>query len=343
MTATPTGLPARYRAGWRDFIAWCAVTDQIPLPAHPHTVAEYLCDTDDLGSMSAATRQGRVSAINAAHLVAGHRAPGAAEVVRRAANPDRGYRLSLLGEQVNQLLPQLAVWGWPRALFHRRAAALLVLAAAGLSAAEIADLRQQDLTDTGDQVLVGSLPRVEISATGEPSHCPVTALRRWFEVLVMVPNLAGHARLEHHLQHHTLPGSALQADDAELPVFTSFDYGGRPPFPGQHRRLVPLGADSVAALVRRYLTGQIPAHRGPRPRRSDQPTQAVTSSPLVDVELADTWAHGIAARHRDRAQLDEIDDILADFDNDADNLISRLEHLLSTAEVGSPDPAAPDR
>lgn len=335
MPPTPTGLPARYRAGWRDFAAWCAVTGQIPLPAGPDTVAEYLCDTDGLGHMTAATRQGRVSAVNAAHLTVGYRPPGPAEVVRRAANPERAHRMTLLGEQVDHLLPQLAVWGWPRALFHRRAAALLVLAAAGLSAAEIAELRQQDLTDTGDRVLVGPLPRVEISATGDPVRCPVATLRRWFEVLVAVPNLAGHAVLEHHLHHRTLPGITLQTGDAELPVFTSFDYAGRPPFPGQHRRLVPLSTDSVAALVRRYLSGRVPDHRGPRRRRPDRPATVIVTPP-TDVELVDTWADGVAARHRDRERLDEIDDILADFDSDADDLTARLEYLLTAAETGPP-------
>ncbi|MEV6259091.1 hypothetical protein AB0L97_38315 [Nocardia sp. NPDC051911] len=56
-----------------------------------------------------------MSAIYAAHLVAEHRSPGAAEAVGREANPDPAHRMMLLAEQLDRLLPRLALAVWEAA------------------------------------------------------------------------------------------------------------------------------------------------------------------------------------------------------------------------------------
>lgn len=319
-------LPEAYHGRWLHFEVWCTVRRHRAFPADPAVLLAYLAA---YARDSVATLAGRVAVINAAHtpppeLDLTVAAPGGNELVRRAVNPDRARRGAALADRVEWLLPRLSVWGWPHALFHRRAAALLVLASAGLSAREIADLRQRDLRVDGDQIRIGPLPRATITATGDPDRCPAVAVRRWLEIVPLVPHLGGHALLEHHLRRHTLPVIPLRADHAGLPVFTPFDYLGRPPIP-----LAPLSADSVATLVRLYLGGRIPAHRG---LRATPVPESVAPPQPVDIELADTWAAGIAARQRDSTRLADVEELLEGFDDRVAELNARIGHLLDVQE-----------
>lgn len=299
MIPLPAGLSGEYAREWRQFARWALAGDLAPLPARAATVVGYL----RAHGGTEATQRGRCAAINAAHRAAGRPVPGDAELVRRWLNPGRAARLALLGARVNDRLPQLPVLGWPAGVFGRRDAALLVLAAAGLSWEQIAALRQRDLVLTEDRAVIGWLPLVELDAIGNPLTCPVLILRRWATLLAVAPPADGHVRLERYLTTRAHDTVTLPAEYRNLPAFTTFDEQGWPTaLPGTLDRLSAHQCRSIAA---QRLTAPLAPELVPR-------------GPDLDPNYHE---HGMAARARAREIGDDLDALFARIDALVDPLL----------------------
>ncbi|GAB2559456.1 hypothetical protein [Nocardia heshunensis] len=328
----PPDLPARYQRPWELFARWCAAADQVALPATALTVAAFLDDHP----ATLATHRTRMSAINRAHLTAGFAAPGRTAALRTALSAHQAHRRELTTSRVKSVVPQLPIWGWTRGLFGRRNAALLVLAASGMTYPQIAGLTQHELRFGADDAVIGGGLATLVS-TADPASCPVAVLRRWVDVLRLAPRPAGRGLLEHHLTHRSLPRDELDPAHADLPLFTSFDRRGYTPM---HDHipvwLQPLSATSIATIVTTHLRGPLPAYRlhptvtaAPR----DRPVPVLTDP----VDLADTYDAGVAARHRDHQRLNALDDLWDEFDSQADEVARMLERALAIAGDALPD------
>ncbi|MFE3261854.1 hypothetical protein ACFXPS_41680 [Nocardia sp. NPDC059091] len=320
-------LPARYQRSWALFARWCAAADQVVLPATALTVAAFLDDHPG----TVATHRTRLSAINRAHLAAGFAAPGRAAALRDALSAHRAHRRKQTANRVKSVVPQLPIWGWTCGLFGRRNAALLVLAASGMTYPQIAGLTQREVCfGTGDAIIAGGLST--LVSTGDPASCPVSVLRRWVEVLRFAPRPAGHGMLEHHLRNRSLPQDDLDPAHTDLPLFTSFDRRGYTPM---HDHipvwLQPLSATSIATIVTAHLRDPLPTYRlypAVTAALPDSPTPAL----VEPFELADTYDAGIAARHRDHQRLNALDDLWDDFDSQADEVARMLARALAIAD-----------
>ncbi|MBM7244193.1 hypothetical protein HQO38_15020 [Rhodococcus fascians] len=118
-----------YRYQWALFTDWCAAADVEPVPATPITLVQFL-DENPAGD---AVQLRRVSAINRAHLDAGHPAPGRATSLRLALDSVRSDRIIRRAAHYHAIAAGLPHSGSTAALFGRRDAVLLFLAGAGLS------------------------------------------------------------------------------------------------------------------------------------------------------------------------------------------------------------------
>ncbi|MEU6587297.1 hypothetical protein [Nocardia sp. NPDC046763] len=327
----PVDLPVRYQRTWALFARWCAAADQVALPATALTVAAFLDDHPG----TVATHRTRLSAINHAHRAAGFAAPGHAAALRDALNAHRAHRREQIADRVKSVVPQLPVWGWTRGLFGRRNAALLVLAATGMTYSQIAGLTQRELRFGADDAVIGEGLATVVS-TDEPGSCPVSVLRRWVEVLRFAPRPAGRGMLEHHLSHRSLPQDGLDPAHADLPLFTSFDRRGYTPM---HDHipvwLQPLSATSIAAIVTAHLRGPLPVYRLHPTVTAAPPDRPVPVTEPVD--LADTYDAGVAARHRDHQRLNALDDLWDDFDSQADKVARMLARALAIADDALPE------
>ncbi|WP_327146855.1 hypothetical protein [Nocardia sp. NBC_01327] len=323
---SPAGLAPRYRRSWILFARWCLAAERRVLPATAMTVAEYLEDNPAANS----TQRARLAAINQAHSIAGLPAPGRAVVLRQALNDRYAELCAGKAARVERLLPRIPEWGWTRGLVGRRNAALLVLAASGLSYVRIASLKQGELTLSRDVAIVGP-DLATITATHDPYRCPVAALGRWAAVLRLVPTPAGRAVLEHHLTHRTLPEAGLDPRHTDLPLFTSFDRRGwSPAADSGWGDLQPLSETSVAAIVATHLRGQFPKYRsasGPRPP-ANEPSPPPAHS---DIILADNWEAGVTARLRDHQRLSDIGEKFDEIDAETDRIARLLANALAMA------------
>ncbi|MET8430700.1 hypothetical protein [Nocardia sp. NPDC004860] len=331
----PPGLASRYHRAWTLFARWCAAADLRALPATPLTVAAFL--DDHPGSL--ATHRTRLTAINQAHIVAGWSAPGRSASLRDALSEHRARRRERIARRVETVVPQLPAWGWTRGLFGRRNAALLVLAAAGLTYSQIAVLTQRDLHLGGDQAIIGDRLAVLV-ATGDSESCPIEVLCRWTDVLRLAPHPAGRGLLEHHLGGRSLPADGLDPAHADLPLFTSFDSRGYTPMhDNMIQWLQPLSATAIATIVAAHLQGPLPVYRS-RDAVPIAPRERVNTPPVPEpIELEDTYAAGIAARHRDHQRLNEVDALWDDFDDQVDEVSRMLERALAVANGSLPDSA----
>ncbi|NKY25863.1 hypothetical protein [Nocardia gamkensis] len=252
-------LSAEYRPLWRDFELWCDGAEVCELPAAAAIVALYLAEQHGAAPGS---QRARVTAINAVHRMAGQPEPGKAERIRRAVNPRRGPRLSRAQQRVHGLSPGLPTTGWPHGLFGRRGAVLLILAAAGLPFATIAQLCQRDVHIDDDAVTItsGRQPLLELPASGDEHRCPVIVLRRWVAVLAFAPHSGATLLLEQHLTRDEATHSArLPPENQHFPVLTGFDWRGTPlALPGR------LGGLTAAAHHAGHAPTRDPPHY-PRP------------------------------------------------------------------------------
>ncbi|MDN5751325.1 MAG: hypothetical protein L0H64_22950, partial [Pseudonocardia sp.] len=138
----PADLPGRYLHDWALFTDWCAATDTPALPAAVETLAAFLAEHP----AAPGTQRRRMSAINYAHTSAHLPAPGRAESIRELLHARRADRLTRMQERVDTVVAALPASGWPHGLFGRRDAAILTLAAAGMTFTAIAGLRRRNLT-----------------------------------------------------------------------------------------------------------------------------------------------------------------------------------------------------
>ncbi|MFE4460764.1 hypothetical protein ACFROC_25705 [Nocardia tengchongensis] len=288
------GLHGEHLREWRQFARWAAAAEYPALPASASTVLSYLAEHPG----TSATQRGRVTALNAAHTLTAHPIPGAAETVRRALNPQRAARLTVLAERADILIANMPIHGWPEALTARRDAVILLCATAGLSWHQISSLRQHQVTVTDTAVTIGAQPLAELPATARPDTCPVQVFRRWAQVLTHAPAATGHIRLEELLAEpdpDMTPSASMPERYRDQPLLCDFDHRGLAV--GVIDELDPLSADQIAAITTTRFQG---------------PARRTGNCAELDPNY---YERGIAARLRDRTVLSEIDDLLDRFDD----------------------------
>ncbi|MEV0760419.1 hypothetical protein [Nocardia sp. NPDC050435] len=302
--------PEHQREVWQ-FAAWAAAAGRPVLPTDAATTLAYL----DAYPGTLETQRGRVTALNAVHAARKLPEPGTAESVRRVLNPGhparaatatrpalparepRAVRLARMYAHADDVISRFPVTGWLTALGGRRDAVILLLAAGGMSWAEIAGLRQGEVTVTAEAVTIGALPMLELPATGQPASCPVAVFSRWSAVLVHAPAAAGHIVLQQLLTapEAELPGAPLSPPGsyADQPLLCDFDINGLAlGFIGE---LDPLPRTEIAAIVAGHMLAQPEPGDGP-----DLP--------------ADSYERGIAARWRTKEIGDDIEALWERFD-----------------------------
>ncbi|WP_235687069.1 hypothetical protein [Tomitella gaofuii] len=312
----PADLPARYRHDWALFIDWCAATDTAALPAAPATLAEFLAEHP----ATPATQRRRMSAINHAHTLCGLPAPGRSEPIREILDARRAARLAALRHRADEVMALLPASGWPCGLFGRRDAALLALAAAGMSYAAIAGLRRRDLTALnvgGSTVTTARLP-APLPDDG------VAALHRWAAVLEFVDTHPSTHALAGRLHRAALPDAVAHLRSPGAPVFTRIDRWGYLPLAPQ-----PLTAAAIGMIVRAHLTGTAPGHAPPpREPAADRPRPATGTAIAEPVRLGAYFDRGIAARRRDHTRLAGLDALIDDIGTQADEILERTLAIL---------------
>lgn len=311
----PAGLSVEQARLWNEFVIWCTASGHAPLPtadgAERATSAVALHGYLRANRRDrAGTRRARVTAVNAAYRAHGHPLPGLAEPVRRLLNPGRADRYADISVRVDALLPDIPTHGWPIGVHGRRDAALLVLAAAGLSFPVLAGLRQGDVTITDDAVTVGEQPLVVLPATGDLHRCPVRVLRRWAAVVRLVPHHLAAAALESGLTTRTPP---LGEDEfmhgyGDAALFGGFDVRGRPT--GHIGTVDHVDADHLTEVAAARLAGRTGTHLEPLP----EPEAEVVPEPEIVLDPT-AFDRGIVKRraHNDLAALlDRLDQMIDD-------------------------------
>ena len=257
-----------YRYQWALFADWCAAADTSPLPASPVTLSEFL-DENPAGD---AVQLRRVSAINRAHLDAGHPAPGRATSMRLALDSARSDRIIRRAAQYHAIAAALPTEASTAALFGRRDAVLLLLAGAGLSYNAIAELDRGDIGVDGDSVWIGGHHRIRIDPHEVTGFQPVEVWERWNTVLQFSDRYPSTVLLAEHLQRNTFPDMTVLPSRGG-PVAVPIDRWGHLPLPA-----APMTATEIGSVIAAHRTGLAPLHT---PRRR-------ISSPLADVEQVQT-------------------------------------------------------
>ncbi|QUD81171.1 tyrosine-type recombinase/integrase [Gordonia polyisoprenivorans] len=255
------GTRRAYSSAWRRFETWCIATGQIPLPAHPATVAAYLvaaADTltvDGTRAYAPATFGKWIAAIADRHRSAGCDNPCGHEMVRAtlagvrrdyasAGERPRNPRAPLLTSDITTIVDHArrSAVGWASAVLERRDTALLLMGYTGafrrseLVALECRDVRRDRLdgahvrirASKTDQDGVGAVKALPF--TGRHESCPVCAWVRWLQVVaafdtggrVAVIRLLSRATdFDSHVCRGTLPTA-----DRRSPLFRSVRKNG---------------------------------------------------------------------------------------------------------------------
>ncbi|WP_182358558.1 hypothetical protein [Tomitella gaofuii] len=309
-------MPGRYRHDWALFTDWCAATDTPALPAAPATLAEFIAEHP----ATPATQRRRMSAINHAHTLCGLPASGRSEPIRETLDARRAARLARMRDRVDAVVAALPASGWPRGLFGRRDAALLTLAAAGMTFTAIAGLRRRDLTalTCGDSAVTTAGLSVTLPDDG------AAAVHRWAAVLEFVDTHPSTRALADRLDRAALPDVAANLRYSVAPVFTRIDRWGYLPLAPQ-----PLMAASIGMIVRAHLTGTAPGHAPPpREPAQDRPRPATETAIAEPVRLGAYYDRGIAARRRDHTRLAALDALIDDIGTRADEILERTLAIL---------------
>jgi len=187
-----------YGSDWAAFTAWCASAGTASLPAAPSTVAVYLAHLAEQGRAVASIGRALV-AISQAHRLAGHPSPRSAAVVgetmrgiRRTHGVAQGSKAPVLVEQLRAMLEAL-----PATTMGDRDRALLALGFAGaFRRSELVGLDVGDLAFNRDGLEVtlrrsktdqeGQGRKVGVPYGGNPSTCPVRAVRAWLDAAAIV-------------------------------------------------------------------------------------------------------------------------------------------------------------
>jgi hypothetical protein len=319
---------AREAAQWNLFADWCLAEGEQPLPAAPLTLARFLT----AHPAASGTQRRRVGVINAVHRRGGYVPPGDAEAVRDLLDLNRRERRRRRARAAAASISRLPENGWPTALFARRDAMMLVLAAAGLPATEIATLRLGGVRMTGNGELL------EVTVTGETLTTGTDLVREGVSPAAVWRQWESVRRVQHRLPSTRLVAQLLDGQPvprispapAELPLFTPLDRWGAAPL-----RPEPLSAAAIAGITSAHLEGSRPAHRPLRKTASATiPEPVVEPEPLEPVVLdPDSFSRGLNARRLAAQRLDGISDALDDVEARADALLAGLLELLEEPEL----------
>lgn len=332
MTST-RNAGVREQAVWALFADWCAALNYPELPAESAVLAQFLA----AHPATASTQRRRIAVINAAHRRTGHPEPGHAETIRGLVDSRRALAMKRRAAAVATAIGALPEQGWPAATFARRDALMLVLAAAGMPASYIADLRigQLEAHPQTDVVIVSAKGEV-FSTPGELLEhgvSPLAVRRGWLRVRAIEHHLASTRWVAAHLRGDPVP--AVAAAPADLPLLTPIDRWGATPL-----KPTPLSAASVARIIRAHLDGSAKPH---------QQIAAVTTAALNedDRDNADsedcldatpldpgTFTRGVDARRQAARELNDVTAVLDDIDDRADQLLADLLRLLEHPDKG---------
>ncbi|MBY4128161.1 hypothetical protein HQO83_07150 [Rhodococcus fascians] len=313
-----------YRYQWALFADWCAASDTAPLPASPITLAEFL-DENPAGD---AAQLRRVSAINHAHLDAGHPAPGRVTSLRLALDSARADRTIRRAAQYQSIAAALPTEGSTAALFGRRDAVLLLLAGKGLSYTAIAELDRGDISVDGGSLWVGGRHRIRIAPHAVTDFSPVEVWERWHTVLQFSDRYPSTALLAEHLQRNTFPDMTALPNRGG-PVAVPIDRWGHLPLPA-----AAMTAAEIGAVIAAHRTGLSPLH-SPRRRigRSsvdgEQIQTVVAGSALVSSELdSGYYRSGVDARRRAHTALADVPGMVDEVEDRIEALLQRTLDLL---------------
>ena len=318
-----------YSYQWSMFADWCAAADVEALPASPITLAEFL-DENPAGE---AVQLRRVSAINRAHLDAGHPAPGRVTSIRMALDSARSDRTIRRAEQYRVIAAGLPISGSTAALFGRRDAVLLVLAGAGLSYRAIAGLDRAEVTSDGDSVWIGGRHRVRIAPNDAADVEPATIWNRWNTVLQFSERYPSTTLLAEHLQRNTFPDMTA-LPQRRGPVAVPIDRWGHLPLP-----VTAMTAAEVGAVIAAHRTGASPLHTPRRPiiRPSDRSDRTDPIAPPVPVSAeldSGYYRSGVDARRRAHTALADVPDLVDDVEDRIEQLLQRTLQLLDSSSDG---------
>lgn len=311
-----------YHYQWALFADWCAAADTSPLPASPFTLAQFI-DENPAGDT---VQLRRVSAVNRAHLDAGHPAPGRVTSLRLALDSARSDRTIRRAAKYHAIAAALPTDGSTAALFGRRDAVLLLMAGAGLSYNAIAELDRSDITIDGGSVWIGGHHRIRIDPHEATGFQPAEVWERWYTVLQFSDRYPSTTLLAEHLQRNTFPdmtGTAHRGGPVAVPI----DRWGHLPLP-----VHSMTAAEIGSVIAAHRTGLSPLHT-PR-RRVLKPRDAAERVDIVRTELTPAeldsgyYRSGVAARRRAHTALAEVPDMVDDVEDRIEALLQRTLDLL---------------
>ncbi|OZE93194.1 hypothetical protein CH299_28010 [Rhodococcus sp. 14-2686-1-2] len=314
-----------YRYQWALFADWCAAADTSPLPASPITLAEFL-DENPAGDT---VQLRRVSAINRAHLDAGHPAPGLATSMRLALDSARADRTIRRASQYQAIAARLPTSGSTAALFGRRDAVFLFLAGAGLSYNAIAELDRGDIGKDGGSLWIGGRHRIRIDPNEVTGFEPVEVWERWRTVLQFSDRYPSTTLLAQYLQRNTFPdmtGLRVRTGPVAVPI----DRWGHLPFPA-----APMSAAEIGSVIAGHRGGRSPLHtprrRTGRPRADADQVDIIRPEP-TPVELdSGYFRSGVDARRRAHTVLADVPGMVDDVEDRIEALLQRTLDLLGDA------------
>ncbi|WP_305091379.1 site-specific integrase [Prescottella sp. R16] len=253
-----------YRGDWDKFRAWCAQRGHVPMPAHPHTVADYLTEHAEqrtpTGNRVYATNTLTrwVASINYWHRACSRPAPGGTQIVKDTlAGLRRTYAAAgerptkrvapLLGDEISYIIATMRenAVTWQDRLRERRDSAVILLGFLGaFRRSELSGLQLRDITlhpQDGLHILVRRSKTDQVGdgmvkatpfAVGHRA-CPPCVYRRWLDV-VLAHHHGGRAAIAQlldgpdvfgrHVCHDPYP--ILEPTAAVTPVFRPLRVNG---------------------------------------------------------------------------------------------------------------------
>lgn len=312
-----------YRYQWALFADWCAAADTSPLPASPITLAQFL-DENPAGDT---VQLRRVSAINRAHLDAGHPAPGRVTSLRLALDSARADRTIRRAAQHQAIAAGLPTEGSTAALFGRRDAVLLLLAGAGLSYTAIAELDRGGISVDGDSIWIAGHHRIRIDPHEHTGCQPAEVWQRWNTVLQFSDRHPSTALLAEHLQRNTFPDMTGQQNRGG-PVAVPIDRWGHLPLP-----VHSMAPAEIGTVIAAHRAGNPPRHaprrRTHRPPEDTDQTRPIAEPEPISPELDSGYYHaGVEARRRAHTALAGVADLVDDVEDLIEALLQRTLDLL---------------